>query len=342
MYRYGAMFLFLGLVFFTGTSTFYFSMPESNTVYGFRDGIILKDPASFYDSTGKLNIIGVVDNNGEFPVDATVGVNVTEVSDNEDIASAHGSSNSTNLPFSTYTSPTFAKVIYPGTGAPFKIVLSPKSTESVGQPFVYSVTKKEKVNYDVLDLNYSNMAIGNEKALIGTVRNTAPFPVYNAIVFASVHDSNKAQIDSATTKAIPVVGPGQEVKFELLPDETVRADAIYYSCAGVELDAPITTLKTSDGGFIPFDLQAIAKIIDLKYDDQSKSIVFGVDHYNPEGGNVTLKLPQIYDDQTLTVFMDGSPLGDVNMVRDGKTIKMDIFIPPEEHQIQIKGVSHIT
>ena len=40
--------------------------------------------------------------------------------------------------------------------------------------------------------------------------------------------------------------------------------------------------------------------------------------------------------------MDGSPLGDVNMVRDGKTIKMDIFIPPEEHQIQIKGVSHVT
>ena len=110
----------------------------------------------------------------------------------------------------------------------------------------------------------------------------------------------------------------------------------------MELDAPITTLKASDGGFIPFDLQAIAKIIDLKYDDQSKSIVFGVDHYNPEGGNITLKLPQIYDDQTLTVFMDGSPLGDVNMVRDGKTIKMDIFIPPEEHQIQIKGVSHVT
>ena len=56
-------------------------MPESNTVYGFGDGIILKDPSSFYDSTGKLNIIGVIDNNGEFPVDATVGVNVTEVSD---------------------------------------------------------------------------------------------------------------------------------------------------------------------------------------------------------------------------------------------------------------------
>ena len=101
-------------------------------------------------------------------------------------------------------------------------------------------------------------------------------------------------------------------------------------------------MATSDGGFIPFDLQAIAKIIDLKYDDQSKSIVFGVDHYNPDGGFITLKLPQIYDDQRLAVIMDGSPLNDVKMTQDGKTIKMDIFIPPNEHQIQVKGVSHVT
>ncbi len=101
-------------------------------------------------------------------------------------------------------------------------------------------------------------------------------------------------------------------------------------------------MATSDGGFIPFDLQAIAKIVDLKYDDQSKSIVFGVDHYNPEGGFITLKLPQIYDDQRLAVIMDGSPRDDVKMTHDGKTIKMEIFIPPNEHQVQVKGVSHVT
>ena len=341
MDKHGTMFLLLGLLLLTGASTIFFAIHELNTVYGFGDDIILKDPSSFYDSTGKLNIIGVIDNNGLFPVDATVGVNVTEVSTEENGTSIAGSSNTSN-PSSTVTSPTFARVIYPGTGAPFKIVIPPESTESVGQPFIYSVTQKENVNYDVLELNYSNMAVGRERALMGTVRNSAPFPVYNATVFASIHDSNQAQIDSAITKEIPLLGPGQEVQFKLLPDESVKSDAVYYSCAGVDLDAPISTLPTSDGGFIPFDLQAIAKIIDLKYDNQSKSIVFGVDHYNPEGGIITLKLPQIYDDQTLTVIMDGSPGEDVKMSRDGKTIKMDIFIPPNEHQIQVKGVSHVT
>jgi len=317
-------------------------MHGPNSVYGFSDGIILKDPASFYDSNGKFNIVGVIDNNGEFPVEATVGINVTGTTDSLSTISADVSSNSGNSFSSTVTSPTYARVIYPGTGAPFKIVLSPESIKSVGQPFIYSVIRKERVNYDVLELNYSNMAFGSERALIGTVRNSAPFPVYNATVFASVHDSNQAQIDSATTEVIPVLGPGQKVQFKLLPDKSIRSNAVYYSCAGVDLDAPISTVATPDGGFIPFDLQAIAKIIDLKYDDQSKSIVFGVDHYNPEGGFITLKLPQIYDDQRLTVIMDGSPREDVKMTLDGKTIKMDIFIPPNEHQIQVKGVYHVT
>jgi hypothetical protein len=337
-----AIFLLLGLLLFMVASTFLLSINWLNSAYGFNDGIFLKDPASFYDSSGKLNIVGVVDNNGEFPVDVTVGVNVTKTPFSESITLAGGSSSSSNSLFSTVTSPTYSRVIYPGTGAPFKIVLSPESIESVSQPFIYSANTKENVNYDVLELNYSNMAIGSERALVGTVRNTAPFPVYNATVFASVHDSTQAQIDSATTEVIPILGPGQTVQFKLLPAESVRYDAVYYSCAGVDLDAPISTLATSDGGFIPFDLQAIAKIVDLKYDDQSKSIVFGVDHYNPEGGFITLKLPQIYDDQRLAVIMDGSPRDDVKMTLDGKTIKMEIFIPPNEHQVQVKGVSHVT
>jgi hypothetical protein len=243
---------------------------------------------------------------------------------------------------STLTSPTFAKVIYPGTGAPFKIVVPPKVTEAVGQPFISSAIGKESAFYDVLDLNYSNMAVGSERALIGTLSNSAPFPVYNATVFASVHDSNQAQIDSAITEVIPMLEPGQKIQFKLSPDKSIKSNAVYYSCAGVDLDAPITTVPTSDGGFIPFDLQAIAKIIDLKYDDQSKSLVFGVDHYNPEGGFITLKLPQVHDNQELTIVMDGLPRKDVKMTHDGKTIKMDIFIPPDEHQIQVKGVSHVT
>lgn len=311
-------------------------------VYGIDDGIILKDPASFLDSKGRLSIIGVIDNNRDFPVDAIVGVNVTEKPTAISGSSSNSSNNTTTSNFTTFTSPTFARVIYPGTGAPFKIVLEPKSVEGVSPPFVYAVKQRDKVNYDVLNLNYSNMAIGSEKALIGTVTNTAPFPVYDATVYASVHDSKEAQVDSAISKTIPRLDPGQEVQFKLVPDSSAKSSAVYYSCAGVDLDAPISTLATSDGRFIPFDLQALAKIIGLKYDEHSKSIVFGVDHYNPEGGIISLKVPQTSDGQKPTVIMDGLQRDDVKITSDGRTIKMDIFIPPNQHEVQIEGVSHVT
>jgi len=309
--------------------------------YGMHDGIILKDPASFLDNKGRLNIIGVIDNDRDFPVEAIVGVNVTEKPTAISGSYSSSSNNTTTSNFTTFTSPTFARVIYPGTGAPFKIVLGPES-EVISPPFVYAVKQRVRVNYDVLNLNYSNMAIGSEKALIGTVTNTAPFPVYDATVYASVHDSKEAQVDSAISEIIPRLGPGQEVQFKLVPDPMAKSSAVYYSCAGVDLDAPISTLATSDGGFIPFDLQALAKIIDLKYEEHSNSIVFGVDHYNPEGGMISLKVPQTSDGQKPTVIMDGLPRDDVKITSDGKTIRIDLFIPPNQHEVQIKGVSHVT
>ena len=163
-------------------------------------------------------------------------------------------------------------------------------------------------------------------------------------VYASAHDNNQTQIDSAISKNIPTIEPGQEIQFELIPNPSVKSNVIYYSCAGVELDAPITTLKTPDGGFVAYDLQALAKIIDLKYNSSSDSIVFGVDHYNPDGGSITMKLPQMYDNQKISVLVDGEQATAENakITKDGKTIKIDIFIPPEEHQLQILGVARTT
>jgi hypothetical protein len=182
------------------------------------------------------------------------------------------------------------------------------------------------------------MAVGNERALVGTVKNTAPFSVHNVTIYASVHDNNQTQIDSAKSENIPTIEPGQELQFELTPNPSVKSNVIYYSCAGVDLDAPITTLATPDGGFVAYDLQALAKIIDLKYNSSSNSIAFGVDHYNPDGGSITMKLPQIYDNQKIGVLLDGKPANNAKITTDGKTIKIDVFIPPEEHQLQISGV----
>ena len=116
----------LVMLLFVGASSFFISLQGLDSVYGISKGIILKDPASFYDNSGKLNIVGVVDNNGEFPVSATVGVNVTKKTHNESTVLADLSpSGSSNSFVSTVTSPTYSRVIYPGTGAPFNMVLSP-------------------------------------------------------------------------------------------------------------------------------------------------------------------------------------------------------------------------
>jgi hypothetical protein len=208
-----------------------------------------------------------------------------------------------------------------------------------GHPFVSLYHQIDIPYYDILKLNYNNMAIGNERALIGTVKNTAPFTVHNVTIYASVYDNNQTQIDSAKSKNIPTIEPGQELHFQLIPSPSVRSNVIYYSCAGVDLDAPITTLATPDGGFVAYDLQALAKIIDLKYNSSSDSISFGVDHYNPDGGPITVKLPQMHDNQKISVLLDGRP-ANAKITTDGKTIKMDIFIPPEERQLQILGVTH--
>jgi hypothetical protein len=47
------------------------------------------------------------------------------------------------------------------------------------------------------------------------------------------------------------------------------------------------------------------------------------------------------DDQRIVVKMDDLPDNDVKITSDGKTIKLDIFIPPDEHQIKVNGVSYL-
>lgn len=329
--------MFSGLICCLGLAAFSSFLYISNLVYGVNEDIVLKDPGSFLDTSDQNNIIGVIDNNGKFPVGVTVAVNVTDKT--QGIPNASSSSPS-ETSVRTVTSPTFARIIYPGTGAPFKIVLDNKLVEAISPPFIYDVSHVDKINYNLLELNYSNMAIGSERALIGTMENTAPFPIYNATVYASVHDTNKAQIDSVISDQVSVLQPGEKAQFKLIPDASVMSSAVYYSCAGFSLTAPINTFKTSNGGFIPFDLQALAKIVNLRYDEASESVVFGIDHYNPDGGFITLKLPQMSDDQKISVMMDGSPDDDVKTTSDGKTIKIDIFIPPDEHQIEVNGVTY--
>ena len=137
---------------FFGASVF--NVESYGTSYAIENGdqIVLKEFGSFRDSNDRLNIVGVVDNNGDYPIgQVIVGLNLTDSSgglsqglsdfgdtNTDDAGSQANTANASTT--TTITAPTFARVIYPGTGAPFKIVLEQPgvSMASIGQPFIYA------------------------------------------------------------------------------------------------------------------------------------------------------------------------------------------------------------
>ena len=114
-----------------------------------NSAVVIKEQGSYVDSLGRLNIVGVVDNNGNKPISVKVGVNVIS-----DIGNNHASS--LNM---TLTNNTYARIIYPSTSVPFKFVLGPGQQPS-GKSFIKSITYVDATYYDILHLNYTNMAIG--------------------------------------------------------------------------------------------------------------------------------------------------------------------------------------
>jgi hypothetical protein len=227
--------------------------------------------------------------------------------------------------------------VYPSSSSPFKFVV-PSGNLVLGKAFIVNVRELAVPLYDNLVLNYSNVAVGDSRALVGTIKNVGPVDLHDVSVYASVHSNNRTQIDSVKSNLIPVIKSGQELPFSAVPDASVKEAVKYFSCAGVDLDAPMTTLKVDDDESIPYDLQAIAKITSLEYVNITDSISFGVKHYNPDGGDLSLKVPQLSQNQTILVKMDDEIYDDALVEMDGKTIHVDLFVPPGDHKIDIQGV----
>jgi hypothetical protein len=295
-----------------------------------NNSIKMTKQQSFVDAHGKLNVIGVVDNNGKVPISVSVSLNTMDKSSGV---------------IRTLTDPTFGNILYPFTGAPFKFIIEPNQPVK-GTAFISSVKQIPVPYYNVIRLDYSNMPAANSsnKALVGTAKNIGPFDLHDVSVYASVHDRKGIQIDSVQSNVIPLIKPGQEAKFIALPDSTIAPYIYYYSCAGVSLgNAPMTPLNIGKGQSVLYDINGVVRISDFKYNAASDSIMFGVMHYNPSGGPMSLKLVKNSGNAAMSIMMDGKLYNNNNnalsvKTMDAKTVHIDLFVPSGDHSMQIKGI----
>src|SRR5919112_3595455 len=291
----------------------------STSAYSADDSVKIIAQSSFVDYEGKLNIVGTVRNTGALPVQAIVGLEVQD-------------ENGTRIE----QQPTYGRVIRPLNDSPFKFVID---SGTAGHPFIADFKEVEATQTtDMIILNYNSMAAGGENAFVGTVMNNAPFDIYNVSVFASARSDNATQLDSVRSNVIPVLKPGEERQFIVTSDPAVKTRVYYYSCAGLDLDAPITTINAGGGKFIAYDLNAAAQVSEIRYENETDSIAFGIRPYSPTGGHVSLMIPQASQDQSVTVALDGK-LHESSIRDDGKTIYIDFFVPQDEHQVQIQKVA---
>jgi len=283
------------------------------------DSVKIIAQSSFVNSEGKLNIVGTVRNTGALPVQAIVGL---EVQDENGIRIEQ--------------QPTYGRIIWPMNDSPFKFVID---SGTAGHPFIADFKEVEATHTtDMVILNYTSMAAGEENAFVGTVKNNAPFDIYNVSIFASARSENATQLDSVRSNVIPVLKPSEEQPFVAVTDTAVKSRVYYYSCAGLDLDAPITTIDAGPGRFIAYDLTAAAQVTAIRYVNETDSIAFEIRPYSPSGGTVSLMIPQVSQDQTITVTLDGK-LHESSIRDDGKTIYIDFFVPQGDHQVQIQRVT---
>lgn len=84
-------------------------------------------------------------------------------------------------------------------------------------------------------------------------------------------------------------------------------------------------------------------ISDFKYNTATDSIIFGVKHYNPDGGPMSLKIVKNsgYPSAAVSVMMDGKLYNKASVkTTDPKTVYIDLFIPSGNHDIQVKGIKN--
>ena len=283
--------------------------------------ISIVDQKIFQGLNGDRNLVGVVQNNAGAPIEVKIGVNITKP----------------NNISSILTSNTFTNVIYPYTAAPFKFTIS---SNELFKGLAYPIETKKIAKPFLLELrqNYANLATDDEKALVGTIKNKGFNIIKNVAVYASVHSINGTQIDSVKSTVIPVIHPDEEISYKIIPDSAIKDDVYIYSCAGLDINAPISTMSIGNGEYLVFNLESASAISNFRYENSSDSIIFEIYPYNPVGGPTIFQIPQISSNQKIDIFLDGKKYENKIVTMDGKTISMNIFIPKDKHELKISGI----
>lgn len=285
-----------------------------------EDIVSISERNIFKDSNDKLNLVGTLTNIGKTPLEVTIGVDVKKPFQSEQ---------------EVLKSKTFASVLYPHREVPFKFTI--KNGELFeGSVFVVETKEVNKPLFATLKHEYSNIAMGDEKALIGTIKNIGSSIINDVAIYASVHSKDGTQLDSVKSTVIPILYPGEEKPYKIIPEPTTRSLAYYYSCAGLDINSPITTLDLG-GEFLAFNFESASLVSNFIYDKSSDSIMFTIKPYNPEGGDLIFKIPQSNPNQKVNISVDGKAHKEATISTDGKTITMKVSIPSDEHKVIITG-----
>ena len=319
------------------------SNPDANAVTVNDDNVVEIDAKPpFRGADGEIKLTGVVHNTEGIPLEVMLGVNTTTTT----------TGNETERMIMEEAAP-YSRVLYPYRVAPFKFSIKSIDLEShttltgIGRPFIMSLEKLSTPNYDgLVVLNYTNIPFGENAALVGTVKNSAPFELRDVAVYASAHDEDRAQVDSVKSELIPILEPGQEIAFTAIPDPIGKSHIKYYSCAGVVINPQMNKLIIEDNKVLRYDFEGPVAIRNLKYDNSSDSMLFGIKHYNPDGGPLVIKMASSEysgSQYPLSILVDGKDLTiDRTAINDnGKVLTTNIEIPPKEHEIQIMGIREL-
>jgi hypothetical protein len=305
------------------------------SVYAQEKNFVITEYKSLKASNGNLLIVGSVLNNGKIPAEIQMGYNITD---------------KINGAVTTLKIPAYSKITYPSEVVPFKFVINSSIGTQLGmqadKPFILNVTYRSLPKYsNVAVLNYSSIPFGNNKALIGTIKNNSPFDITHVVLYASARNKAGLQIDSVKSGMIPFMKAGQTLEFSAIPEPYIQSEVYSYSCVGADLQDAMSyrLVEVGQKQTVGYKLTGLATVDDIKYVNSTDSLTFKVNNYYPTPGPMNLMImPQLLAKQHISLIMDGKVY--TNSVRtnmNGKEILIDLLVPQGKHNFQVIGISRV-